>query len=58
MFNVDRWAYYTAQHNQMKVINVYWMDANWTSWDMLTAAQRRRIIKKSRKNNDQSIGIF
>jgi hypothetical protein len=55
MFNLDRWAYYTAQKHNTHVSNVFAGQFNWVQF---TPAQRRRVIKKARKNNDQTIGYF
>ena len=52
-FNVDRWASYTKQRYKIK--SIYRYDGPWCN---LTPAQRRRVIKKARKNKDHSIGVF
>ena len=57
MFNVDRWAVYTAQ--KLKIPVGYVLSGRYNGhWSIITPAQRRRLNKKARKNNDQSIGIF
>jgi hypothetical protein len=58
MYNVDRWAAYTKQFqhrtgNYVKDIMRYE-----GPWCVLTPRQMRRVVKKGRKRNDQSIGLF
>lgn len=58
MLNVDRWAYYTAQKRGVSIQFVLRMNMNWLPFDKMSSKQRRRIKKKSRGNNDYSIGLF
>lgn len=57
MFNVDRWAVYTAQNLKVPVNSV--LSGRYDGpWVNPSPNQRKRMNKKARKNGDYSIGIF
>lgn len=57
MFNVDRWAYYTAQ--KLNPNNYHHRQLLATGFmPNMTPAQLRRCKKKARRRNDWSIGLY
>lgn len=55
MFNVDRWGVYSAQRLGIPLRRLIFLDRNWPN---MTSKQFRRCVKKARKRNDWSIGLY